>query len=44
MPGFTPASMYPRLWEASGVPYTELIDELVRLAIERHAHRGNRRR
>ena len=44
MPGFTPASMYPRLWEASGVPYTELIDELVRLAIERHAHRGTRRR
>ena len=44
MPGFTPASMYPRLWEATGVPYTELIDELVRLAIERHAHRGTRRR
>ena len=44
MPGFTPASMYPRLWEATGVPYTELIDELVRLALERHAHRGSRRR
>jgi D-alanine--D-alanine ligase len=44
MPGFTPASMYPRLWQASGLPYTELIDELVRLALERHAHRGSRRR
>ncbi|MEZ5374554.1 MAG: D-alanine--D-alanine ligase family protein [Microthrixaceae bacterium] len=44
LPGFTPASMYPRLWEASGVPYTELIDELVRLALERSAHRGGRRR
>ena len=31
--------MYPSLWEASGVPYAELIDELVRLALERHAHR-----
>lgn len=40
IPGFTPASMYPRLWEASGVPYPDLIDELVRLAVERHEHRG----
>ncbi len=44
LPGFTPASMYPRLWESSGVPYTELIDELVRLALDRHAHRAPRRR
>ncbi|MEZ5383101.1 MAG: D-alanine--D-alanine ligase family protein [Microthrixaceae bacterium] len=44
LPGFTPASMYPRLWEASGLPYGDLIDELVRLALERHAHRGARRR
>ena len=35
MPGFTPISMYPKLWEASGVPYPELIDELVQLALER---------
>ncbi|HEX6417380.1 MAG TPA: D-alanine--D-alanine ligase family protein [Acidimicrobiales bacterium] len=40
MPGFTPASMYPRLWEATGVPYPELIDELVRLAVERHERRS----
>ena len=39
IPGFTPWSMYPSLWEASGVPYSELINELVRLALERHAHR-----
>ena len=35
MPGFTPISMYPKLWEASGVPYPALIDELVQLALER---------
>ncbi|MEV8338426.1 D-alanine--D-alanine ligase family protein [Leucobacter sp. NPDC077196] len=35
LPGFTPISMYPRLWEASGMSYTELITELVELAIER---------
>ncbi len=39
MPGFTPISMYPKLWLASGMTYPELIDELVRLAIERHARR-----
>jgi D-alanine-D-alanine ligase len=37
IPGFTPISMYPKLWEASGLPYSELIDELVRLALARHA-------
>ena len=36
IPGFTKISMYPKLWEASGVPYPELIDRLVELAIERH--------
>jgi D-alanine-D-alanine ligase len=36
IPGFTTISMYPKLWEASGVPYSELIDRLIRLAIERH--------
>ena len=39
MPGFTPISMYPKLWIASGLGYGELIDELVALAIERHARR-----
>lgn len=40
IPGFTPISMYPKLWEATGLPYAELIDELVRLARERHSRRG----
>ncbi len=39
MPGFTPISMYPKLWEASGIPYPELIDRLIRLAIEEHRDR-----
>ncbi|MFZ5753072.1 MAG: D-alanine--D-alanine ligase [Bacillota bacterium] len=37
MPGFTTISMYPKLWEYSGLPITELVDELVRLAVERFA-------
>lgn len=37
MPGFTPFSMYPLLWERSGVDYPALIDELLRLALERPA-------
>jgi D-alanine-D-alanine ligase len=43
MPGFTPVSMYPRLWEATGLSYAQLIDELVDLALERHARRRRRR-
>jgi D-alanine-D-alanine ligase len=39
IPGFTPISMYPRLWEVSGLPYAALLDELVRLAVERHERR-----
>lgn len=35
MPGFTPFSMYPRMWEASGLSYPELITELIELALER---------
>ncbi|MXG88084.1 D-alanine--D-alanine ligase family protein [Nocardioides flavescens] len=35
MPGFTPISMYPKLWEASGISYPDLIDELVQLALDR---------
>ena len=35
IPGFTVISMYPKLWEASGIPYPELIDRLIELAIER---------
>ena len=37
IPGFTPISMYPKLWQATGMGYSELIDELVALAIDRHA-------
>ena len=44
MPGFTPISMYPQLWNASGVPYAALVDELVQLALERHARRSAKRR
>jgi D-alanine-D-alanine ligase len=36
IPGFTSISMYPRLWEASGLPYPQLVDRLIELAIERH--------
>ncbi len=43
MPGFTPISMYPKLWAASGLAYTELIDRLVELAIQRHARRSSKR-
>ncbi|NBU60600.1 MAG: D-alanine--D-alanine ligase [Actinobacteria bacterium] len=39
IPGFTPISMYPKLWQASGVSYPELLDELIDLAIARHAKR-----
>ena len=35
MPGFTPISMYPKLWEASGIGYSELLDRLIELALER---------
>jgi D-alanine-D-alanine ligase len=40
IPGFTPISMYPKLWEASGLPYTGLIDRLIGLALERHQRRA----
>jgi D-alanine-D-alanine ligase len=40
IPGFTPISMYPKLWEATGISYTELIDRLIQLALERHEDKG----
>lgn len=40
IPGFTRISMYPKLWEATGLPYRELLDRLIELALERHADRG----
>jgi len=42
IPGFTPISMYPRLWEVSGLPYPKLLDRLIELALERHARRERR--
>ncbi|MGE0445519.1 MAG: D-alanine--D-alanine ligase family protein [Vicinamibacterales bacterium] len=39
MPGFTTISMYPKMWEASGLPYAALIDRLIQLALERHAEK-----
>jgi D-alanine-D-alanine ligase len=36
IPGFTPTSVYPKLWEASGLPYEQLLDRLIQLALERH--------
>lgn len=36
LPGFTPISMYPKLWEASGISYSELIDRLIELGLERY--------
>ncbi len=43
IPGFTPISMFPRLWEASGIGYSELLDRLIQLALERHAERSSLR-
>lgn len=42
IPGFTPISMYPRLWEASGVPYPALLDRLIDQAFDRHKRRTTR--
>ena len=39
LPGFTSISMYPKLWQASGLAYTKLIDKLIALALERHAEK-----
>jgi len=40
LPGFTEVSMYPRMWEASGLPYPALLDRLIELALERHRERA----
>ena len=41
IPGLTRISMFPKLWEASGISYTQLVDRLISLAMERHqAERG----
>jgi D-alanine-D-alanine ligase len=41
IPGFTSTSVYARLFEASGIPYGELLDRLIQLALERHERRAN---
>ncbi|HEY8346623.1 MAG TPA: D-alanine--D-alanine ligase family protein [Symbiobacteriaceae bacterium] len=43
IPGFTRISMYPKLWEASGISYSELCDRLIQLALERHADKNRNR-
>jgi D-alanine-D-alanine ligase len=43
IPGFTSISMYPKLWEASGISYTELLDRLIQLALDRHRQTSARR-
>jgi D-alanine-D-alanine ligase len=40
MPGFTPTSVYPKLWDAAGVPFPQLCDRLVRLAVESASRAG----
>ena len=40
IPGFTTISMYPKLWQASGISYTELIDRLIQLALEEHEQKS----
>ncbi|MCU1459891.1 MAG: D-alanine--D-alanine ligase [Actinomycetia bacterium] len=42
IPGFTPISMYPKLWSVSGLPYPQLVQRLVELAIARHDRRARR--
>jgi D-alanine-D-alanine ligase len=40
IPGFTSISMFPKMWEASGLPFRELIDKLIELALEQHAEKA----
>ncbi len=40
LPGFTSISQYPKLWEASGISYPELVDRLIQLALERHVRKS----
>ena len=41
MPGFTSISMYPKLWAATGLEYSRLLDRLVELALQRHRERSS---
>ena len=44
LPGFTKISMYPKLWEISGIPYTKLLDRLIELAIEKKKQKDSLKR
>ncbi len=44
IPGFTSISMYPKLWDATGIPYAQLVDQLIQLALERKADRDRTER
>ena len=44
IPGFTKISMYPKLWDASGLPYAELVDQLIELALQRKAEKDHTER
>jgi D-alanine-D-alanine ligase len=44
IPGFTAISMYPKLWEVSGLPYSALLDRLIKDALRRHARRSELQR
>jgi D-alanine-D-alanine ligase len=43
LPGFTAISMYPKLWQASGLAYNQLIDRLIQLALQRHEEKKSNR-
>ena len=43
IPGFTSISMYPKMWEAAGVSYSQLIEQLIELAFDRHRQRQSLR-
>ena len=40
IPGFTSISMYPKLWEATGLPYLQLVDRLIQLALDQHQEKS----
>jgi len=44
LPGFTSISMYPKLWEASGLPYSKLLDKLISLAVEKKRQKDRLKR
>ena len=43
MPGFTAISMYPKMWQESGIPYAELIDKIIKLGFEKHAQKNEKK-